>query len=77
MLSHTDVIEIGIPRTLFGVGAIDRLAELVEGFGTDKVLVITDKGLVEAGVVDAALNVLKAAGISVDVFDGTGRRGTR
>lgn len=73
MLSHTDVIEIGIPRTLFGVGAINKLPEVVAGFGTDKVLVITDKGLVAAGVVDVALDVLKQAGIAVDVFDGTGR----
>jgi alcohol dehydrogenase class IV len=73
MLSHTDVIEIGIPRTLFGVGAINKLPEVVAGFGTDKVLVITDKGLVAAGVVDVALDVLKAANITVDVFDGTGR----
>ncbi len=72
MLSHTDVIEIGIPRTLFGVGAINKLPEVVAGFGTDKVLVITDKGLVAAGVVDVPLNVLKEAGITVDVFDGTG-----
>jgi alcohol dehydrogenase class IV len=72
MISHTDVIEISIPRTLFGVGAINKLPEVVKGYGTDKVLVITDKGLVAAGVVDVALDVLKAAGISVDVFDGTG-----
>jgi alcohol dehydrogenase class IV len=72
MLSHTDVIEISIPRTLFGVGAINKLPDVVKGYGTDKVLVITDKGLVAAGVVDVALDVLKGAGIAVDVFDGTG-----
>ena len=44
MISHTDVIEISIPRTLFGVGAINKLPEVVKGYGTDKVLVITDKG---------------------------------
>jgi alcohol dehydrogenase class IV len=72
MLSHTDVIEISIPRTLFGVGAISKLPDVVKGYGTDKVLVITDKGLVAAGIVDVALEVLKGAGVSVDVFDGTG-----
>lgn len=73
MLSHNDVIEIRIPRTLFGVGAIKKLAEVVSGFGTDKVLVVTDRGLVDAGVVDTVVDVLKEAGISFDVFDRTGR----
>lgn len=36
-------------------------------------LIITDKGLVEAGVAGSVLDVLKEAGIAVDVFDGTGR----
>lgn len=72
MLKSTDIIELGIPKTLFGVGAIARLSDVVQGFGTDKVLVITDKGLVAAGVVDAPLNVLREAGITADVFDGAG-----
>ncbi len=72
MLTHTDVIEISIPRTLFGVGAINRLGEVIQDLGADKVLVITDRGLVAAGVVDVPLNILKEAGIAADVFDGTG-----
>jgi alcohol dehydrogenase class IV len=72
MLKYTDVIEITVPRTLFGVGAIEKLAEVVKGFGTDKVLVVTDKGLVAAGVVATPFKVLKDAGIRVDVFDRTG-----
>jgi alcohol dehydrogenase class IV len=72
MQAITDVMEIGIPRTFFGVGAIKKLPEVIKDFGTDKVLVVTDKVLVAAGVVDAALDVLKEAGISADVFDRTG-----
>lgn len=72
MLQITDVIQISIPRTLFGVGAINRVAEAIKGFGAEKVLVVTDKGLVKAGVAEQALNAIKAGGLEVDVFDRTG-----
>jgi alcohol dehydrogenase class IV len=73
MLSNTDVIQIGIPRTFFGVGAINKIGDAIKDFGAEKVLVVTDKGLVAAGVADEALNAIKAAGLEVDVFDGAGR----
>ncbi len=33
---------------------------------------VTDKGLVKAGVAEQALNAIKAGGLEVDVFDRTG-----
>ena len=60
MLSNTDVIQIGIPRTFFGVGAINKIGDAIKDFGAEKVLVVTDKGLVAAGVADEALNAIKS-----------------
>lgn len=72
MLNITDVIQIGIPRTLFGVGAISRIADAIKGFGAQKVLVVTDQGLMKAGVAEVALEAIRSGGLAVDVFDRTG-----
>ncbi len=72
MLQMNDVIQISIPRTLFGVGAINRISDAIKEFGAEKVLVVTDKGLVNAGVAEQALNAIKAGDLEVDVFDRTG-----
>jgi alcohol dehydrogenase class IV len=72
-LGAADIIEIRIPKSLFGVGAIEKIGENIKEFGAEKVLVVTDKGLREAGVVDIVLNTIQAAGLEVDVFDRTGR----
>jgi len=53
-----------------GVGVLADLQEEVHRLGGTKVLVITDKGVVEAGLVDKVGEPLRSAGISFDVFDG-------
>lgn len=73
MIKNTDVIQVVIPRTLFGVGAIGQIGDAIKEYGAEKVLVVTDKGLIAAGVADEALNAIRDAGLEVDVFDGTGR----
>ncbi len=45
-----------------------RLAELVHAKGAQRVLVVTDRGLLEAGVADAALHALERADLNVTVF---------
>ena len=51
-MEPTDVIEIRVPRTLFGVGAIDGLGDLVRSLGAARVLLVTDPGVVAAGLVE-------------------------
>ena len=60
------------PRTriVFGVGAVDRLGELVREYGGTRVLVVSDPGIVAAGHVDRAEASLSAAGLCVARFDG-------
>jgi alcohol dehydrogenase len=55
---------------VFGVGAIDRLGELVREYGGTRVLVASDPGIVAAGHVDRAEASLSAAGLCVTRFDG-------
>jgi alcohol dehydrogenase len=69
-MNVTDVIDIHVPRTLFGVGALKNIAELVRSLGATKPLIVTDRGLVQAGIVEAVLEALAPCSLPVDVFDG-------
>jgi alcohol dehydrogenase len=55
-------------RVHFGVGAIDRLPEVVAAAGGWRVFVVTDPGVRGSGVIDRVLGVLAAAGLEVGVF---------
>jgi len=55
-------------RLIHGPGSIARLPELFSA--KDRVLIVTDRGLVEAGVVEPVVAVLDNAGIAHSVYDG-------
>ena len=56
-------------RVLFGVGAIERLPEVVAAAGGSRVFVVTDPGVRAAGIVDPVLDALDAAGLATAIFD--------
>ena len=60
-----------VPRTrvLFGEGVVDRLGDLACQLGGKRVLLVTDKGLAEAGHEQHGLDALTSAGLIVTVFD--------
>ncbi|MEA2672913.1 MAG: alcohol dehydrogenase, partial [Chloroflexota bacterium] len=55
-------------RVHFGVGAIERLPELVAAAGGSRVFVVTDPGVLRSGVLDRVLHVLADAGLETGVF---------
>ncbi len=55
-------------RVVFGSGTLDRLGKLTAELGS-RVLLVSDKGLREAGHEDRAIDALRSAGLSVTVFD--------
>ncbi len=59
------------PRTriIFGGGTLDRLGELSAELGAQRVLLVTDKGLAEAGHEARAMTSLENARIQVTIFD--------
>lgn len=63
-------VHIDIPLTVLGLGSASDISNEVNRLGAKKVLVITDKNLIQAAVVEPILSSLKAAGISYDIFDG-------
>lgn len=60
------------PRTriVFGAGTLARLGDLSRESGGERVLLVTDPGLVAAGHAGRAADILRASGIEVTVFDG-------
>lgn len=55
-------------RVFFGVGAIERLPEVVALAGGSRAFVVTDPGVRASGVVDRVLEVLAAGGFETGVF---------
>ncbi len=55
---------------VFGRGAVMRLGALVQQMGLDRSLVVTDKAIVQAGLLPQVIGSLVDAGVAVAVFDG-------
>lgn len=58
------------PRIVMGPGALKQLADEVNLLKAKKVLIVTDKGLIAAGVIEQATDVLRQANIQHAIFDG-------
>lgn len=54
----------------FGPGAVSKIAEIIPTFKADKLLVITDPGLVSCGIAGRILGLLDEIGVEGIVFDG-------
>ncbi len=57
---------------VFGEGAVTALPRLVRELGDDAAFVVSDPGLVAAGVPDSAMALLGREGIRTGLFDGIG-----
>ncbi|MEE9603137.1 MAG: iron-containing alcohol dehydrogenase, partial [Thermoguttaceae bacterium] len=57
------------PMMLFGVGTLDRVGELTRRYGS-KALLVTDKGVQEAGISDRVARGLSSAQVEMVLFDG-------
>ena len=57
------------PRIVIGPGALKQLADEVSALKAKKVLIVTDKGLIAAGLIEQARAILQQANIQHAVFD--------
>jgi len=55
-------------RVYYGLGAIDRLPEIVVAAGGSRVFLVTDPGVLGSGVIDRVLEVLAAASVETGLF---------
>lgn len=56
------------PSIRMGAGVLDELGSIAKALCGDRVLLVTDPGMMATGIVDRALAVLRAAGVTATVF---------
>jgi len=64
------VLDFSPPELLSGSGSVERLPALIRAKGFYKVLVVSDKGLVAAGLLQGLCSSLQAEGVGYALFDG-------
>lgn len=57
-----------VPQIHYGPGVAAEAGEALRGLGVSNVLVVTDQGVLDAGVIDPVLKSVKDAGVSYTVF---------
>lgn len=62
-------ITLPAPLVFVGAGSSAALCKAIVGFGHKRVLVVTDKMLVELGIVAQATKALEEQGIGVEIYD--------
>jgi alcohol dehydrogenase class IV len=63
------LLKFEIPEIIFGRGSLNQLGQCSRRMGGDKVLLVTDPGIVDKGWVDEALGYLKQEDLSTIVYD--------
>jgi len=56
-------------RIVFGLGAVDQISAQVSALEIQRALVVTDQGIVQAGLLEKVTQPLANAGIEFAVFD--------
>ncbi len=57
-------------RIVYGAGCIQRLPEEIRKMKHERPLIVTDKGLIEAGIVKQITDILEEAEIAYEIYDG-------
>ena len=70
MLSNENFTVRPLPTIVFNRGAAKTLNNHIQALGKSAALIVTDKNLAASGVLDPILDALRAANLSVEVFDG-------
>jgi alcohol dehydrogenase len=70
LLSNENFTVRPLPTIVFNRGAAKDLNNHIQALGKSSALIVTDKNLAASGVLDPILEALRAANLSVEVFDG-------
>lgn len=69
-MSHQKIVEMYVPvKILSGVDSTKLIPEKIKQLGKERPLIVTDKGVAEAGKLELINNILKSAGIECLLFD--------
>lgn len=66
---YSEPFWVRFPYTLAGTGTVKQVGKLVKQLGGKKVLIVTDPGVVQAGLLDYVKQSLEKEGIEFGVFD--------
>ena len=66
---HNEPFWVRLPYTLIGTGTVGQVGELTKHLGGKRVLIVTDPGVVQAGLLDKVKRPLEKEGIEFGVFD--------
>ncbi len=58
-------------RIVAGPDSIEQIADIVKDYGASRVLIISDKGVARAGLIERPKALLQASGIAVTILDDT------
>jgi alcohol dehydrogenase len=56
-------------RIEYGIGAVERLAEIIKALNAESLLVVTDKGIRNSGLLERISNLLDASKLAYKIFD--------
>ena len=63
------IFSFKIPQSIIGTKCLSSSGELITNLGVHKVLIITDKGIVKAGLLSTLEQLLKEINCEFDIFD--------
>ncbi len=67
----SDSFEFILPsRIKYGIGVIEHLGDELRALGASRAMVVTDRGVIRAGVCDRVSGLLRASGFHCVVYDG-------
>ena len=70
------ILSRAFTRSVFGAGKLSELGSIAKDEGASHVLLVTDPGIVRAGHVERAAQVMRDCGVEVTVFDGAAENPT-
>ena len=68
----SEVINVSIPQTMFGPGAVKKLGDVAKGFAPTRILIVTDPGLEKTDIIKTVSSQLEEAGFKPDVYNKCG-----
>jgi alcohol dehydrogenase class IV len=67
---NEDIYALEMPKkTYFGVRAVEKVREAVKELNVSNALIITDKGVINTGLVDALMKELSSTTVKTSIFD--------